>query len=260
MVDITQRLAQPVNNVAQAYQAKTQQIEGERQKEQQARARATKARDNQMLKVFEFAGDGMVNEAKHYAQTNGLEIPDAVFSDADFAKGLQTAGDFYGNDPAGAQKFTMAWAKTKGLGSYADRVLQSSKIAGLPINTADRNFQEKMKLEQFKNDLKLKNQRRDLFIDATTESLGSFNPNSSAGAQAVQSYDEYFQPDAPSKGLTGFSGGHSPPPQTRTPPPAPQQPQIPSGLPQGSVMIGTTNGRPVYQAPNGERFVDDGNP
>ncbi len=62
-------------------------------------------------------------------------------------------------------------------------------------------------------------------------------------------------------------GGSQPAPAA-APPAAPQTPtqslaspsQIPSGLPQGSSQIGTSGGKPVYKAPNGDMFIDNGAP
>lgn len=42
--------------------------------------------------------------------------------------------------------------------------------------------------------------------------------------------------------------------------PAPTASSLPSGLPQGSVMMGTTGGKPVYQDPSGNQYIDNGNP
>lgn len=371
-------LAQPVNHVAQAYEARTNQLTQQREADEDKAAAAQQQRDNDMLKVFEFAGDGRTEEAKYLAQAKGLDVPDQIYSNGDFAKGLATAGNFYGDDPAGAQRFTMAWMQTQDIPDYGQRVIQSSRLAGQPIDPEDRKFQQQLRLEQFKADLKRDGRREDLFIDATTESLGSFTPNPNAGTEALQAYDQAFPRTQPSQGLVSYggAGGSNQPlnvrnnnpgnmrpvgatsgfqqfgsPQegmqamrndlaakisgqsqamasrfganynptlaavisTWAPPEendtaayvnfvsqntgiqpnqtlsmqdidrimpamiqmeggqqaasyygnagqsAPSQPQIPSGLPQGSVMIGTANGRPVYQAPNGERFIDDGN-
>lgn len=32
---------------------------------------------------------------------------------------------------------------------------------------------------------------------------------------------------------------------------------LPAGIPQGSKQVGTSNGKPVYQAPNGKRYIED---
>jgi len=34
------------------------------------------------------------------------------------------------------------------------------------------------------------------------------------------------------------------------------KPSLPAGIPQGSKQIGTSNGKPVYQAPNGKRYIE----
>lgn len=379
-------LAQPVNHAAQAYEARTNQLTQQREADEAKAAAAQQQRDNDMLKVFEFAGDGRTEEAKYLAQAKGLEVPEQIYQNGDFAKGLATAGNFYGDDPSGAQRFTMAWMQTRDIPDYAQRVIRTSQIAGSPIDPEDRKFQQQLRLEQFKSDLKSQGRREDLFIDTTKEAFGNFaltpDEMKGAGSGALESYDAAFprtgqgQPSAglvnygaggvanqplsvrnnnpgnmrPVGATTGFQQFASPqegmqamrndlslkisgqsqamsdrfganynptlaavistwaPPeendtgayvnfvsqQTGIQPnqtlslqdidrimPAmiqmeggqqaanyygnagqqtSSQPQLPSGLPQGSVMIGTANGRPVYQAPNGERFIDDGNP
>lgn len=148
--NLINNLAQPVNHVASAYEARTGQLEAKREQDQAKEAAAQQQRDNDMLKVFEFAGDGNIEQAKYLAQSKGLEIPEDIYSNADFAKGLSTAGSFYGDDPAGAQRFTMAWMQTQDAPSYADRVLMASQMAGAPIDPSDRNFQQKIRFEQWK--------------------------------------------------------------------------------------------------------------
>lgn len=368
--NILNQISQPVNHVAKAYEARSGQLQQQRDAKQAAELEVQKQRDNDILKVFEFAGDGRIDEAKIYAQRKGIEIPNEIMGNADMAKGLSFAGKFYGDDPAGAQQFSLAWMQTRNEPDTATRILKASQIAGIPIDPEDRKFRNEVNLEQFKYGLKSQDARRDLFKDATTESLGSFYPDPNAGATAVKQYDQFFGDPTASPNLTSspisvrnnnpgnlrevgqttglrrfqtpeagvdamrsdlmakisgrssamasrYGAGYvptlsnvittwAPPEENNTAAyinfvaqrsglnpnqplmpqdidriiPAmiameggqeatnyygdvgagqPQQQQIPSGLPQGSVMIGTANGRPVYQAPNGERFIDDGN-
>ncbi len=237
MNNIINGLAQPVNHVAQAYERRTQKIENDRKEEQANQAAAVKQRDEQMLQVFEFAGDGRTEEAKILAQQKGLNVPEEIYSNGDFAKGLAAAGSFYGDDPQGAQRFAMAWMQTRDNPDYAQRVLKASQMAGKPIDPEDRRFQQKMALEKWKvgqnhqNDMALmqgkhgnamemqgyknnhdyrmqdresqldaQDYRRDLFADATKASLGSFSPDANAGANAVKSSDQFF--NQPSQNLT----------------------------------------------------------
>lgn len=289
------QLAAPVNNVAQAYESRTSAL----QQQDKAEADLQRQKDNDMLKVFEFAGDGQVNEAKYYAQTKGLEIPQEIYSNADFAKGLTLAGKIYGDDPVAAQKFTTAWVQNP-TGDFQTRLAAAQQAAGKAIDPNDREYQRKIQFEMWK----MKNIPKDPFTlnpgetryDGTGKPMASTPPkppvdrfkagadaynatlqsgmatDAQANAARESAYKEwdqiYGQPPAPpvppaaSPGLTG--GGFSPAPAPLAPQngavTSTQPPQIPSGLPQGSVMIGTANGRPVYQAPNGDRFVDDGNP
>lgn len=306
-------LAQPTNYVAQAYESRTNQLEGERSQE----AETQRQSDNDMLKVFEFAGDGHVNEAKHYAQLKGLQVPEEIYSNADFAKGLNLSGKFYGDDPVAAQKFTTAWMSSPG-GDFNQRFTLAQQAAGVPVNPQDRDYQRKIQFEEWK--LKnLPNQSggfsltggqtrydaggnvlasqpaqppvsrfeagQKAYNEVAGSGLASPEQAENARLQAIQYWDEaYGQPQQPaqpvfqgrgaSTGLTNADPlqasqqaigqregeiGVNPYQTAPLPAPAPAQ-QIPSGLPPGSVMIGTANGRPVYQAPNGERFIDDGNP
>jgi hypothetical protein len=301
---LVNQLAQPTNHVAQAYEART----GALQKQHTDEAALQRQKDNDMLKVFEFAGDGQVNEAKYYAQTKGLEIPPEIYSNADFAKGLTLAGKIYGDDPVAAQKFTTAWIQNP-QGDFQTRLAAAQGAAGKVIDPNDREYQRKINFEMWKQ----KNIPKDpvkLTPGETVLDGTSFKPMYStapkppvdrfkAGADAynasVQSgmstpeqaelarnsayaewdsiYGHQAAPGTPapaSPGLTGtapatpthpgFTPAPAPLAQPQQPMTSAQPPQIPSGLPPGSVMIGTTNGRSVYQAPNGDRFVDDGNP
>jgi hypothetical protein len=133
-------LANPVNHVAQAYQARTQQFDEQ-----------TRQKDNDMLKVFEFAGDGRLDEAKFYAQSKGLEadVPPQVYENADFAKGLTLAGKIYGDDPVAAEKFTTAWTQNK-TGDFQGRLAAAQQAAGKPIDPNDREYQRKIAFEMWK--------------------------------------------------------------------------------------------------------------
>lgn len=291
MVDqnILSRLQQPTNVVAQAYTDRTNQLDAQREAEAKKQQDAITQRDNDMLKVFEFAGDGRTEEAKFYANQKGLQVPDEVLSNADFAKGLTLAGKIYGDDPVAAQKFTTAWMQSGG-GDFQSRLTMAQQAAGKVIDPADREYQRKIQFELWK----LKNLPKSgasgfSLSPGQTRYDAAGNPVASVpqgppisrfeagqrAAQAVmqgglssqeqvnqarlaaeQAWDQSFGQQ--NGGGTGVSAGLAGAPAAASQ--VPTQPQIPSGLPQGSVMIGTANGRPVYQAPNGERFIDDGNP
>ena len=200
--NLLNQISQPVNHVAKAYEARSGQLQQQRDAKQAAELEVQKQRDNDMLKVFEFAGDGRVDEAKIYAQRKGIEIPNEIMGNADMAKGLSFAGKFYGDDPAGAQQFSLAWMQTRNEPDTATRILKASQIAGIPIDPEDRKFRNEVNLEQFKYGLKSQDARRDLFKDATTESLGSFYPDPNAGATAVKQYDQFFGDPTASPNLT----------------------------------------------------------
>ena len=147
--NVTNRLANPVNHVAQAYEQRTAQLDQKREKQEAKDAAVQRQRDNDMLRVFEFAGDGMINEAKTYAQQKGIEVPDQIYQNADFAKGLTLAGKIYGDDPAAAQKFTTAWMATP-QGDLRSRVAAAQQAAGVPMSADDRYLQRQIALEEWK--------------------------------------------------------------------------------------------------------------
>lgn len=287
-------LANPTNHVAEAYQARTKQFDDQQRQ-----------KDNDMLKVFEFAGDGHIEEARYYAQNKGLEVPQEIYSNADFAKGLTLAGKIYGDDPVAAQKFTTAWIQNP-QGDFQSRLAAAQQAAGKVIDPLDREFQRKIRLEQWKIDHKGREpytlspgetryeggkavastpakppiDRFKAGADAYNASVqsGLSTPQQAEAARqsAYQEWDAIYGQNPAGAASQGLVGGQAPasaqvPAQgTFSPAPAPlaqpapassyTQPQIPSGLPPGSVMIGTSNGKAVYQAPNGDRFIDDGNP
>jgi hypothetical protein len=386
---LVNRLANPTNQVASAFEARTGQLDAASNRQAAAEKAAQQESDNYKLKVIDMIGDGRVDEAKYFAQQKGVEIPDEIYSNGDFAKGLAASGKFYGNDPARAQKFVLAWMQTRDIADYGQRVLKTSEMTGPPIDPNDYKFQQELKMELFKNQLKSGNARQDLFTEATKASMGSLDPDPNAGKNAVTQFDEYFGTpsqnpslDAISQGLrvdsnapltmrnnnptglrpvgdsTGFQkystpqegiaaakndlaikisgqsdamkskfgenyaptlanviSTHAPsnendtlkyimfvsnqtgiapqqqltlqdidrilpamaqmeggsaatqhyapylPSNTQVQSQSqPQQQQMPSGLPSGTVMIGTRNGAPVYQSPDGRKFIDDGNP
>lgn len=272
--------ANSLNPTKDAFDRRTKELERNRALEQAAEIEAKNKRDNDMLKIFEMYGDGNIEQADYLAKSGGYNIPPEIRNNADMAKGISLSGKLYGKDPVGGQKFALAWIQNNNIQDFAQRVLKSSEMAGIPIDPNDKKFQQQIALERFKQEFKEQGRRKDLFTEATKESLGGFVPNPNAGADAVKAYDLQFgnnNPNpSPSSGLTGVPrlstsdlnnnylvnkdgnmGIANSIDDARNI--LNNQQPIPYGLPEGSVMIGTANGRPVYQAPNGERFIDDGN-
>ncbi len=287
-------LANPVNSVQQGYQGVTTQLRA-----------AQDLHDNQMLKVFEFAGDGQVDAAKAYAQAHGIQIPPEVLGNADLAQGLAIAGKIYGKDPHAAHAFTVAWMQNQGL-PVEQRTLTSAKQAGAPIDPEDRKFRGMIAMLDFKSRLPNGGQRSTFNPNqsrfnagqkaADTAMMSTIDPSQqatkadAARQTAYKEWDANFKnaspglmgdasdsPDSPDdineygatiKQMPQDDIGGSQPAPAAAPPAAPQTPtqslaspsQIPSGLPQGSSQIGTSGGKPVYKAPNGDMFIDNGTP
>lgn len=141
-------LAAPTNHVAQAFDTRTQQLDQTREVERQKGLDAQRQQDADFHKVVQYAGDGLVDEAKYFAQQKGIQVPDAVFSNAEFAKGLSMAGSIYGDDPERAQVFTDAFMKSQG--DLNARFQAGIQLAGKPVSQSDRDFQNFVRKEQWK--------------------------------------------------------------------------------------------------------------
>lgn len=211
MEQILNSIANPVNHVAQAYTARTNQLEADQKAE-------TQQRDNDMLKVFEYAGDGRTDEAKYYAQQKKLEVPQEIFSNADFAKGLALSGKFYGDDPEGAQKFTLAWVSNPN-GDFLSRFNAATQTAGAPklkASTLDNKIQFEMwKLQNIPEKPPIS--RYEAGQKAYNASLqgGMALPADMEAARqkAMLDWDaEFGSPATPSTGLVGGGAGATPTP------------------------------------------------
>lgn len=266
------------NPVSSAFEARTEKIKADRANEVKAeRDQLTfdqaqqDRKDNEMLKVFELAGDGFVDEARFYAQEKGIQVPDEVIQNADFAKGASLAGKIYGDNPAAAQKFTQAWISTPG--DFNLRLKAGEAAAGVAINPENRQLQKEIALESWKQKNKaaepmtayqqaqIELDRDRLALDREKEG-GSAARNkfvmdvyrTTAGGMDANLADQ----KAKEAGLlydSMFAGTGSP--QTVSVPTV--QPP-PAGLPPGSRYVGTSGGKPVYEDPQGGRYIDDGNP
>jgi len=133
--------ADSANNVGDAFDSRTAQFNQERmQKEKQ--------QDADFHTVVKYASDGLTNEAKYFAQQKGINVPDEVFKNADFAKGLSIAGDL-NDDPVAAQKFTTAYVSTGG--DLMSRYSAGLGAGGKPMSKDDRDlalYAKKLQLQQ----------------------------------------------------------------------------------------------------------------
>jgi len=280
--------ANTLNPTAETYEAKSAQI-------QQTNLDDQTRKDNDFHKVVKYASDGFIEEAKHYARTKGLEVPEQIFQNADLAKGLALGGDFHGDDKQKARVFAEAYSMTQG--TMQDRLAAAHAAAGDPVHPDDREFNRKKRWAEYEaanprpNKERYSNyktvdgvlvriepdgsatpvtQKQDdgeyqAYLKAFNAALGGMASQEQAHEAGLRAQEMYrnMRAQRPSQGLMGAA----PAPVSAMPQQAAPQStlsnipqQIPSGLPPGSVMIDTANGRPVYQAPNGERFIDDGNP
>lgn len=292
--------ANSINPTQAAYEARETKLGEQHAAESKAALDAQTRRDNDMLKVFEFAGDGQVDAAKYYAKSKGLEIPEQIYSNADFAKGLALSGKLYGDDPEAAHKFTNAWMQTQG--DLNTRITSAQQAAGKPVNSADRDYQRKIQFEEWKlknlpnsgsggdSSFTLEPGKSRIIADGTVIASMPAEPPISR-YEAVQktinsllssgmSSQEEIDREAKRAGelwdaaygnntaSTGITGGMQDPMAASNNAisqrqseigvnPYQTQDRLPAGLPEGSVLIGTASGRPVYQTPDGRRFIDD---
>lgn len=304
---LVNQLTAPVNSVQEGYQNVNSQIMA-----------AQNLHDNNMLKVFEFAGDGQVDAAKAFAASKGIQVPPEVLANADLAQGLAIAGKVYGKDPNAAQKFTTAWMQNQGM-PLEQRVLTSSTQAGAPIDPEDRKFRGMIDMLQWKKDNLPNGGVKTPGVSpqqarfnagqkaADTATMADLTASTQAGAadaarqKAYQEWDTNMAKASP--GLTagsdddtpddpdnlnddgtskvplpavGQSSYANPPPIAAAPSapaaaaapsaptaalasPAPATTQIPSGLPPGTVSIGSSGGKAVYQDTQGNKYIDNGN-
>jgi hypothetical protein len=263
---LVNQLAQPVNNVAQSFEART----GALQKQHADEAAVQRQKDDDTLKVFEFAADGKVDEARLYARNKGIVVPEEIITNADFSKGLTLAGNLYSEDPAAAQKFTTAWMQNRN--SDFQTRMAAAQSAGGPwkrkTTMADSGFNLAPGQSHYNaagqvvasvpgNPPISRFEAGQRAAQAAMQGgMASSQEIAQARTDAEKAWDSAFGQTygGASQGL--INTGVSPNPE----PMAAAEPQIPTELPPGSVMIGTSNGFPVYQTPNGDRFIKDGTP
>ena len=285
---LIQSLSKGSNPMAQAFGAKTQELQQQRNVEAERQQKETATKDADMHQVFKYAGDGYVNEARYLAQQKGLQVPEEVFGDAVFAKGLSLAGDLYRDDPEAAQRYALAFRS--GQGDLASRHNAALQAGGKPVSADDREFNNYVRKAQW--DIKNKprggtdsdnpftltpgqtrydasgkiiaqaadNGEYEAFAKAYNAGIssGMMNPEQAkaAGDEAVLVYKS-MRP-APTAAAPAPTQPNFQIPTTQQP--APAQNALPAGLPAGSVYIGTSNGRAVYQDPSGGKYIDDGTP
>jgi len=309
-------LQNPVNSVQQGYQQVNSQIMA-----------AQNLHDNNMLKVFEFAGNGEPDAAKAFAAAKGINVPPEVLQNADMTQGLFIAGKMYSNDPNAAQKFSTAWMANQGM-PLQQRVLTSSTQAGAPIDPENRKYQamaamltsvagwKKANLPNaglphpgVSRDMARFNAGQKSYEEALKNPLAAPGAADQARQNTLNSFDAnvpkaspglvYGTEDnqvAPSDGYGGGlsvlqqdqtpdgvainqlnqdqgGGGYAPAPATQpspsssppqiapaTAPAANSGPALPAGVPAGSILMGTSGGKNVYQDQGGNKYIDHGTP
>jgi len=190
-------LAAGANPTAEAYNQRTEQLDA-------TRMASEKQADADMLRVFEFAGDGHVDEARFYAQQKGLQVPDQVYSNADFAKGLTLAGKIYGDSPEQAQKFTQAWVSNP-QGDFNTRLTAAQQAAGAAVNPEDRQLQKQIALESWKMKHRPPGEADKPRIMEVNGTLVSVSPDGKAATPVYSGSPK--QPDYTDIGMKAYNAG-----------------------------------------------------
>lgn len=136
------------NPTQDAFEAKTQQLTQQREK-QNAALQAEQDRKNSVFKqALSYAGDGYFNEAKYFAQQNGIEIPDEMLKNSIFSKGMSNAMELYDDDPEAAQRYTAGFVSADG--DLMTRHRAGYAAGGKPRSKQDRElalYERKLQLD-----------------------------------------------------------------------------------------------------------------
>ena len=105
-------------------------------------------RDQEIQKVLTMAAAGDTEAAKYLAKSNGLNIPEAVFSDTNVSSAMALAGKAYPKDPDKAQKFFHAYMSSQG--NSRDKAMAAMTVAGPPTSEDTRKLMNDIALLEWK--------------------------------------------------------------------------------------------------------------
>lgn len=143
-----------LNPTQEAYDKRSSQLQAGRAAEDKSSLDAQTRKNNDFHKVAKYAADGYIEEARYYNKMTNAGAPEKMFTEAAFNQSIALAGDLYGDDKVGAQKYGEAsYLAPPGTSS---RERHNMGLAASPIsdinNRKNQNvlkmYEEKLKLEE----------------------------------------------------------------------------------------------------------------
>lgn len=136
------------NPTQDAFEAKTQQLTQQREKQNAAMQAEQDRKNNVFKQALSYAGDGYFNEAKYFAQQNGIEVPDEMLQNSAFSKGMSNAMELYDDDPEAAMRYAQGFSNAQG--DLMARHTAGFAAGGKPRSKADRElalYERKLQIE-----------------------------------------------------------------------------------------------------------------
>lgn len=135
------------NPTRDAFDARSQQLQQQHDNDSLKIQQEQDRKDKDFHQVLQYAGDGFVEEARYFAKSKGIDVPEAIFSNSAFAKGAAMSKDFYDGNPEAQQKYTMAFVSAPG--DIQAKHAAAMQMAGPPVNQDEREFRNKTRLMQY---------------------------------------------------------------------------------------------------------------
>lgn len=126
------------NPTMDAFDARTNQIQQQQDKESAALQADQDRKNNVFKQALSYAGDGYFNEAKYFAQQNGIDVPDEMLQNSAFSKGMANAMELYDDDPEAAMRYAQGFSSAQG--DLMTRHAAGFAAGGKPRNKDDREI------------------------------------------------------------------------------------------------------------------------
>lgn len=107
-----------------------------------------KERDGMIAKVLDMSAAGNVDEARYLARQNGIELPNEMYANGEFARALSLSAKAYPDEPQKAQMFAQAYMSNPG--GLQERVNAGIQAGGMPTSASQRQLSNQMALLEWK--------------------------------------------------------------------------------------------------------------
>jgi hypothetical protein len=105
--------------------------------------------DKKIERVVDMAAAGDVAAAQFFAKQHGINIPQEIFANGDFAKASSLAAKLYPDEADKAQRFAQAFMANPN-GDIGQRAFAAMKVAGTATNAAQRTLNNQIALLKWK--------------------------------------------------------------------------------------------------------------